>query len=59
MQVGPLMDVSYGTQMSRDRYENDDFALCCASATEDLDLDIDPEDATFNETVDAVWGIVD
>lgn len=53
------MDVSYGTQMSRDRYENDDFALCCASATEDLDLDIDPEDVTFNETVDAVWGIVD
>ena len=57
--LGPLMDVSYGTQMSRDRYENDGFALCCASATEDLDLDIDPEDVTFNETVDAVWGIVD
>ena len=24
--LGPLMDVSYGTQMSRDRYENDGFA---------------------------------
>ena len=57
--LGPLMDVSYGTQMSRDRYENDGFAICCASAAEDLDLDIDPEDVTFNETVEAVWGIID
>lgn len=57
--LGPLMDITYGTSSEYDRYENDGFALCCATAPGELDLDIDPEDITFTETVEAVWGISD
>lgn len=57
--LGPLMDITYGISSEYDHYENDGFALCCATAPGELDLDIDPDDVTFTETVEAVWEIAD
>lgn len=59
MQTGTAHGYHLGTSSEYDRYENDGFALCCATAPGELDLDIDPEDVTFTETVEAVWGIAD